>query len=151
MIDETNERLSAQGRARRDVMLDHLIGEMAGVHRRRRIRKAAISSTGAVLVVVGLIRFANLDPANNTVTLNQQSLERTASVQPGASTIMHVQTDPNVVERFSAAPTPVIVRINDAQLIETLVAIGRPAGLIQVGERVALSAPVTDEELSLDH
>jgi hypothetical protein len=151
MINGPFESLSPQGQARREAMLDHLVGEMALVHRRRRARRAALSSAGAVLLLVGLIRFANLDSANNTLTLNPQSPEQNASVQPDASTIMHVQTDPSIAERFRAAPIPIIVPINDAQLIETLVEIGRPAGLIQVGERIALSAPVTDEELSPDH
>lgn len=59
-----------------------------------------------------------------------------------------VHTDPSTVDRLAARPESLIERIDDDTLLTLLARIRRPAGLIRIGDQVALTAPVTDEELN---
>lgn len=67
-----------------------------------------------------------------------------------AVVIRTVRTDPSIVERYRATSVDRAVRLDDEALIDTLASIHRPAGLIRFGDRVALSAPVTDAQLGMD-
>ncbi len=60
-----------------------------------------------------------------------------------------VQTDQSNLGRYRAEPPRSIVRMDDRVLIETLASINRPAGLIRFGDRLRLSAPVTDADLGI--
>jgi hypothetical protein len=61
-----------------------------------------------------------------------------------------IETIPGVLERHRAKPTGKVTRIDDAALVATLASINRPAGLVRIGDRVWLTAPVTDAELTVD-
>ena len=154
-----HESLSPEGQARRDAMLGELLADMSQVHRRRRrVRAGAFSSIAAALILAAVLQVVSLKSPELPIASNVDNVGATpiiaAPVDAGASAaaqpesgIVWVSTDPTVLARMTSAPTPIVVYINDAELLETLVHIGRPAGLIRFGDRLALSAPVTDEEL----
>ena len=154
-----HESLSPEGQARRDVMLGELLADLSQVHRRRRrVRLGALSSVAAALILAAVLRVGLFEPAKLPIAANVDKDSATpiiaAPIDAGASAaaqpesgIVWISTDPAVLARMTSAPTPIVVYINDAELLQTLVHIGRPAGLIRFGDRLALSAPVTDEEL----
>jgi len=146
-----NESLSPQGQARRDAMLGELVGHMSHLRRRRRIRRASLSTAMAFLVCVGVFRLAQFSPTHPSITSRPEvELDARPSVSSQATRVVYVATDPDVIRRYRASSQPIVVWVNDAQLIEVLAQMGRPAGLIRFGDRLALSAPVTDDELMLN-
>jgi len=58
-----------------------------------------------------------------------------------------VVTDPSIRMRFAVHPTLIVEHVDDDTLVTLLVRIHRPAGLIRIGDRVALTVAVTDDEL----
>jgi hypothetical protein len=61
-----------------------------------------------------------------------------------------VMSDPNIVSRLATPSAEVLVRrIDDDELVRTLVEVHRPAGLIRVGTEVRLSAAVTGLDVTL--
>ena len=153
-----HESLSAEGQARRDAMLGELLVDMSQVHRRRRrVRAGAFSSIAAALILAGVLRVglfesgklpiaANVDK-DGDLPMSAAPISADPAPSRSESGIVWVSTDVTILARMTSAPAPIVVYINDAELLETLVHIGRPAGLIRFGDRLALSAPVTDEEL----
>jgi hypothetical protein len=142
-MDEQHQSLSPQGEHRREAMLSELVGSMARLHHRRSLRRRAVSAAALIAVAVGVFRLTTVDPGISRIAQTDISGEKPASE------VLFVHTDPGASARYRAVPDPLIVRVDDAQLVRTLIEIGRPAGLIHIGERVALSAPVTDDELNL--
>ena len=139
-------------------MLGELVGIMAQTRRARRVRRRVLATVGCVglLLVVGRLAmplFTRPGVVRPQIVEHLPDREAPAAVKAIAQTrpaiTLRVRTDPSIVERYRAAPTGVIVRMDDATLIETLAAIHRPAGLIRFADRVALSAPVTDAELGI--
>jgi hypothetical protein len=158
MNDAHDNPLTPQGEARRDGMLGELAEIMSRTHRARRVRRRVIGSTGCLglLLVVGRLAmplFTHPGEVRPQIVEHLPNREAPAAAKAIAQTrpaiTLRVRTDPSIVERYRAAPTGAIVRMDDATLIETLAAIHRPAGLIRFADRVALSAPVTDAELGI--
>lgn len=150
MNHEAQENLSPQGELRREEMLAELVSSMTRLHRRRRIRRRPFSVAAVIALVIGAFRLMNFEPQpSQMVTIEPAGMPGGVTVQTPPLAIQYVKTDPSAVQRYRAKPRPIVVIIDDAQLVRTLIEIGRPAGLIRVGERVALSASVTDEELHL--
>ena len=100
---------------------------------------------------VGVVRLTSVGPQQSKVVeVEPSSQPRPELMQPSPTPgAQIVHTDPGAAERYRATPQPLVVTIDDAQLVRTLIEIGRPAGLIRIGERVALSAAVTDEKLGI--
>lgn len=151
MNDETHDNLSPQGVLRRAAMLGELTASMTRLHRARRTRRRAVSATAVILVFAGVVRLISVSPQQfKVVKVEPPEEPQPILMQPPPTPGMQVvHTDPQAADRFRPMPQPVVVTINDAQLVRTLIEIGRPAGLIHIGERIALSAPVTDEELHI--
>lgn len=152
-MNESREMLSAAGEARREAMLEELLTDMAGVRRRRRAVRMAARG-GAVTLMLAAAVMLWSPGGSQRVVVDRQDVPAVgemggggAAKEPGVSVVFH--TDETVVQRMAAAPRPLIERVDDAGLMATLREIGRPAGLIRMGARVALSAPVTDDELGL--
>ena len=157
MNDPRSEPLSPAGLARREAMFDELVEVMTRTHRARRTRRRMLAIGGCTGLLLLLIRLslpvastptkapqiADGPPQRSTGNVIDNSPEHRACV-----TVL-VQTDPAVVERYRARPTGRIVRMDDRMLLETLASIHRPAGLIRFGDRIRLSAAVTDAESGL--
>ena len=156
MTDSHPVKLSAAGEARRGVMLDELVGAMERVHRTRRTRRRTIAAGTPIMVgmLLWLLLPALSQSPDTPQFANPPTPEVTPLVAPPSGTprpplTAIVRTDPDILERYRAQPVACIERINDRMLIDTLVSIQRPAGLIYYGNRVMLTTPVTDAELNL--
>jgi hypothetical protein len=129
--------LSDAGRERRDLMLDELVGRMHRRHAARRVRRSAaaglVLAAAAGIAVIGPLRVAP-EPA------------RVATPDAGAPDIRVVRTDPAVLGRYEHRPATRIERLDDEGLLDTLLELKRPAGLIRRGGRVWLTANVTGPE-----
>jgi hypothetical protein len=138
-------------------MLDELIGVMERTHCRRRTRRRALTGAAGTCVLFALLWLALpglLAPVDKTEIAQQTHTPRMQIPMPPSTaherrTAVVVQTDPGILERCRARPTGAVVHMDDGLLLQTLASINRPAGLIRMGDRVLLSAPVTDAELSL--
>ncbi len=149
MDKDLRESLSPDAAARREVMLGELVGTMSRLHRRRRRVRRGVYSLAAMALIVGTFRLSQQPGDHDTVvtSVSRPEVPTQPVTQRESIAVELVHTDPTIRERYEATPATTIVRIDDGQLLSTLVEIGRPAGLIRFGERVALSAPVTDDEL----
>lgn len=143
---QDRELLSDTGLVRRDEMLTELLTDLGRVRRRRRIRRGVLSTTAATLLIVTIARIATFDPGASPAARDRMAIKVPSTDE--TSRVSRVTTDESIVQRMRPEPIPMVVRINDEQLLQTLVHIGRPAGLIRIGDRLALSAPVTDDELA---
>ena len=157
MNDRQSEALSPAGLARREAMLDELIDAVKRTHRTRRLRRQLLAAGGCACLLLVLVwlallgasipgdvrQFAEDSPDHPTGAMAENPPERQVCVTEV------IQTDPTVLERYRARPTGRIMRMDDHVLLDTLAAIGRPAGLIRFGHRIRLSAPVTDVALGL--
>ncbi len=158
MNDQQCEPLSPAGIARREAMLEELVEVVKGTHRARRRRRQALALGGCTSLLLALI-WVGLPGASGPRDVPSIAGQPPEARQERAPAPEHpqrhlcvttiVQTDPSVLERYRVQPTSHIVRMDDQMLLATLASINRPAGLIRFGDRVRLSAPVTDAELGL--
>ncbi len=158
MSDSQTQQLSRGGMARREAMLEELVESMARTHRRRRTRRRVLVAAGSACIVLVLLRLAFLSggPSGDGRELANSADDKSAPIvdvprqtQRGCVATV-VMTDPTVLDRCRANPTGAVARIDDTKLLATLASINRPAGLIRFGDRVALSVPVTDAELTVE-
>ena len=148
MTSDQQEPLSRQGEARREAMLGELTGAMSRLHRGRRILRSVTSAAAIALIFDGVFRYADFGARESGMTLTTPVQVPSPTLpQPDAGTIVFVHTDSTIQERYRVSPPSIIVLMDDAQLLKTLVEVGRPAGLIRIGERLAFSTAVTDDDL----
>jgi len=158
MNDVQPEQLSPTGLARREAMLDELIGVVKRTRRARRVRRRMLAVSGCMglLLMMGWVaRSGSPIPGEapriaETASDSPSTIQHTTDPQRRHVVTLIVQTDPAVVERFRARPRDSIVRIDDRMLLDALASIDRPAGLIRFGDRIRLTKPVTDAELRLE-
>jgi hypothetical protein len=150
MNDREMNTLSSRGRERRDAMLDELRDTMRHLHRARRTRRSAVAITASLAILIGLSVIALPNP-----TIRAPGT--TAIIEPGdvpAARITIVHTDPTVLSRYAAGPTPRVRMLDDEALLEELAAIGRPTGLVRAEGRAWLTAnvanPPPDDEPTAD-
>jgi hypothetical protein len=157
MNEDPREPLSPAGQARRAAMLGELLEAMQQTQRQRRARRRVLAAGGCACVlgiVVWAVSVNVLRPAaservaSNPLDAEQRTTLPLPAARPACVTTI-VQTDPSVLERCRPAPTDRVVWIDDTTLLRTLASVNRPTGLIRIGDRVRLSAPVTDAELGL--
>ena len=153
MSDQQTDLLSPAGQDRREAMLDELVEAMERRHSRRRTRRRALTAGTGVFVLFALLWLALpglLAPGDKPQVKDQLDDARIPDpITPPRCTVAIVPTDPGILKRYRAEPTGAVVRMDDGLLLQTLASINRPAGLIRMGDRVLLSAPVTDAELNL--
>jgi len=149
-----NMALSEEGRRRRDAMLSGLQGEVVrSARRRRRRRRLGAGAAALGLLVAGGVIIATLSPppatappvADNGARSGAEA--RPARPESARIIVRRVETDAGIASRLRAAGvvSVPIHAVSDAELLETLAELGRPAGLVRTPERVWLTADVTDE------
>lgn len=144
MNDTDVGQTESVGVQRREEMLQRLVGVMEATHRYRRARRRAVAAGGvmaaAVLVfAVRPILLREFAPARVTRS-DSTRLARYLQV---------IKTDPTTVGRFAARRTGRAQLIDDRTLRQVLLSINRPAEVIIEGDRIRLSAPVTDKDLGI--
>ncbi|HVZ93523.1 MAG TPA: hypothetical protein VG797_03335 [Phycisphaerales bacterium] len=154
-------RLSAEGRRRREAMLGELVGELSRT-RRRRVVRAQLTAGALAIVLVGLA-FMTVSRGPVKIATVTPLIETAPGTVAQATTIAgtrFVKTDPTVVERWAVKggfemakyetrrheAEPIVRFIGDEELLDTLAAMGRPAGIVRMEGRVWLTAAVTDAE-----
>ncbi len=128
MTERSRTTLSPPGRARRDAMLDELVGYMRRTHRLRTIRRRLVDAVavGGLGMLIGTAAWVF-------------GSHRPLDGPPGGGR-----------DEVSPPAHRVLVRqIDDSELLRMLAEIGRPAGLVRSGSRVWLTNAVTDAELGL--
>ncbi len=128
MTERARTALSPAGRARRDAMLDELVGYMRRTHRLRTIRRrlSNLVAVGGLGMLIGAAAWVF-------------GSHRPSEGPPGGGR-----------DDVSPPAHRVLVRqIDDSELLRMLAEIGRPAGLVRSGSRVWLTNAVTDAELGL--
>lgn len=157
MTDHKTEQFSPVGAARKEAMLSELVQVMQDTRRRRRTRRR-IGAVGATSVGLVLLLWIVVQTPPGATTprrivenLAPHMTDLSETPKPSAACVIKiVRNDPDVVGRYRAKQRKSRVeRIGDRTLVETLASINRPAGLIQFGDSIRLSAPVTDDELGL--
>lgn len=164
-MTEDTQPLSRIGQARRGAMLGELTEYMQRVHGARRRRRRVGAACGVAVVVFGLAVLAlSGTPARNdppgrgdsplagrdhTVSQPDSSVDGDVPApRDGVGCVIRiVQTDPAVLERYRARPAARAILLDDQELLATLAAMNRPAGLIRYQGRAWLTASVTDAEL----
>lgn len=156
MSDPESDRLSPAGHARREAMLGELLEVVKRTQRARRLRRRATIVGGCAGLVLLCVVFnwpGAPGPARQMANLSTgqpTDLRLVEAPRTPACITSIVKTDVSVLVRYRAVPEPVVVRMDDRMLVQTLASIGRPAGLIRFGDDVRLSRPVTDAELNLN-
>jgi hypothetical protein len=140
--------LSEAGRARRDAMLGELLGALAEMRRQRILRRRAAAGLCVALLIAAAAMVAlSLERQPTVPSIGERNVKVVPAPTP-APLIVRVASDPGALERHRALPRRIVRRLGDDELLRALVAIDRPAGLIRLGDRVRLTAPVTDAELA---
>lgn len=145
-------QLSSAANQRRDQMLHDLIEDMQRIHRARRVRRfAAVAATPLLLlaIVFAWARWPGPHaPSSGGGSNIAQGSSPAASLLRPAAIITVVHTDAGVLDRYRATSTTAASQtsmLDDAELLDALANINRPAGLVRTADRVWLTRSVTDE------
>ena len=139
MNDQQRESLTESGQTRRDTMLGDLTTAMRKHHRAKRARRSAFASLCLLGLIAGLafLQWPRAQaPTDEIIVIDDQPAP--------VVIIQYVRTDPNILDRYSVRPTSRVTYLDDEALLAELVAIGRPAGLIRMGDSVRLTVDVTN-------
>jgi hypothetical protein len=130
----------------RTAMRGRLIAEMQRLHARRRARRSAVVAC-AVMALCALPLLMRPTSSSNTgrmTTPITDATKPTPAEDPSRITFTRIPTDPTAVARLSVDAPPSRVRfIDDPGLAALLAELGRPAGVVRMGEDVWLTADVT--------
>ena len=132
MNENERSQLTSDGEARREAMLDELVGTMERVHHGRRVRRR-VGSTLAVLTIFAGIAWV--------IGLQLSAGDR------GRPEIVKNQPPQQLPELI--APEPRIRMVNDDELVALLAQLDRPAGIVRSEGKTWLTNAVTDAELGL--
>lgn len=144
--------LTPVGQRRREAMLEELIRTMRTVHRRRWIRRGlAFASLPALALgaVAALWLARNEVKPSAPLLVHQNDAPKVASPRRSASTIVRVQSDPSLLERYRAASRHHAIVLDDDSLLAALDALNRPAGIIRTASGAWLTRPVADDATGL--
>lgn len=142
MTGEPGAELSPTGRARRDAMRAHLVGEVS--HRRRRrtvVRVGAIAALVAIAVVVGR---GLVDDARDGEPDTPQPVPTVAGETADPGGIAIVRDDESILARVAATADRSVTTVDDDELLRLLASADRPTGLVRSGNRVMLTRHVAD-------
>jgi hypothetical protein len=141
MNHDVQAHLTAAGERRREAILEELVGRLHARRRRRRIVRHGV----AVIVLVAAVAAAFRLTRPGTTAPPQGGLAHHGEGGPGAQEaaggveIVLVRTDPSIVDRCRVEPAREAELIGDEELIRTLEALGRPAGIVRSGGRAWLA------------
>ncbi len=132
MNEHEPNQLTPDGEARREAMLDELVGAMQRVHRGRRVRRRAASALAVLTIFVGIAWvIGSQSPARPEVVV------KLPQPQP--------QPQPPDV-----TPTKRLIQmVDDDELLALLAQLDRPAGIVRSEGEIWLTTAVTDAELGL--
>jgi hypothetical protein len=154
MTHEPEGTLSAAGERRRDAMLGTLVDEMKALHRRRRARRRIAGAATLAVLAIGLtVTFTVLPtagpPAEPPTVIVEAPAPGDIAPAVAATGITVVRTDPDILDRYRAAPVDRsgIIPLDDDALLVVLASMDRPAGLIRRGDHTWLTTEVTDAGL----
>jgi len=143
-------------------MLGELLGELSRVRRRRAARGRAVAGMATMLAVIGLIWTA--------MRPGEGRRARSDAARISGVEVRIVVTDPGILARLcvdadgilphspgdrsrghsvdgGAPSADVVVEVlDDDRLLSELAAIGRPVGLVRIGDSVRLTSGVADPE-----
>ena len=136
MTDRTPP-LSPAGRARREIMLEELTGELHRVRRRRRRVRRAVFTAPLVVLVIACLSLLDLRLENTRPVILVQSVQ-----------IEDVPSPIRIV--WEEGGTGRIQVIDDEGLVDILNEIDRPAGVIRFEGRTWITRAVTDAQLGLE-
>ena len=132
MNEHERSQLTPEGEARRDVMLDELVGTMQRVHRGRRVRRRVASVLAVLTIFAGMAWVIG-----SQLSVGDPEQMRIAENQP----------QPQLPD---APPTERLIRmVDDDQLLALLAQLDRPAGIVRSEGKTWLTNAVTDAELGL--
>ncbi len=142
MTDHERSQLTPDGEARREAMLDELVGAMQRVHHGRRIRRRA----GRTSVVLGVSAVVVWTVVSQMTQLTSEPRELVREHQP------EPVPDNTPTDRPSwrdVHRTGLVRAVSDDELVTLLAQIDRPAGIVRSEGEIWLTNAVTDAELGL--
>ncbi|MEE8153627.1 MAG: hypothetical protein V3T53_01560 [Phycisphaerales bacterium] len=132
MNKHERSQLTPDGEARRDAMLDELVGAMQRVHQGRRVRRRAASALAVLTIFAGI-----------AWVIGSQSLFGDRA-QP------HFFVEGPQRQLPDTPPTKRLIQmVDDDQLVALLAQLDRPAGIVRSEGEIWLTNAVTDAELGL--
>ena len=132
MNEYERSQLTPEGVARREAMLDELVGAMQRVHHGRRVRRRVASALVALTIFAGI-----------AWVIGSQ-----LSVGDRAQPDIFVERPPQQV--LDAPPTERLIQMmDDDELVALLAQIDRPAGIVRSEGKIWLTNAVTDAQLGL--
>lgn len=129
---------------RRESMRGELIEHMRAHHRRRLSRRHFASSAVLLLAIILLPVFLSPRITSRPIEITNRAIEPPLA-RPSFEFIV-VSTRKAITDEYIITPTTHVQWIDDRTLLENLIALNRPAGLVRQGERTWLTTPVADED-----
>lgn len=132
MSERERSQLTPAGEARREAMLDELVGTMQRVHHGRRVRRRVASALAVLTIVAGIAwvigsQLPVNDRGQTWIADNQQQPQLPDAPQTGRR----------------------IQMLDDHELVALLAQLDRPAGIVRSEGEIWLTNAVTDAELGL--
>jgi hypothetical protein len=131
------ETFSPQGESRRRQILQMAQGEA----RRRRNRRHIVRGTGLTAVAV-VVALAVILPRHRPIAVHerlQPMAQLTPPVAEPSTTIVYVQSDPDITDRLTIKPqAPRWTNLSDRELLDELAAAGQPAGIVCMNGKTIL-------------
>lgn len=152
------ERLSPEGRLRRDAMLLDMQRLVDATRARRRQRRMAASGTAIVLAAFMAFQAVRLSepehaagPAGSRRGVAPGEIAvRVERVVDGPLRLTRmVDDDESAGHRLRGAPPRRVIWLDDDSLLAELAAVNRPAGLLTLAGHTRLTAAVTNDALGL--
>jgi len=146
--------LSAEALGRKDDILRALQREAprAAIRRRRR-RRASATAVALLLVMTAYLALPGRPQSARVPGGAVVEAPETAPVDaPSRVAIAYVATDERIVDRLRLQVDrhPNVEVITDAELMQALADVGKPAGVARMGERVLLTQEVADASIGAD-
>ncbi|MEO1128920.1 MAG: hypothetical protein AAFX05_04330 [Planctomycetota bacterium] len=131
----------------RTAMRGRLIAEMQRLHARRRARRSALVACAvmALCALPLLMRPTSSRSTGGSSLIVAEGARPAPPEAPSGITFTRLATDPTAVARLSVDAPPSRVRfVDDPGLAALLAEVGRPAGVVRMGEAIWLTADVTN-------
>ncbi len=142
MNKHERSQLTPDGEARRDAMLDELVGAMQRVHQGRRVRRRI----GSTFVVLGVSAVVAWTVGSQLTGLTSEPRELTWEDQ---SEPVRDNTSADRSTWRDVHRTGLVRTVGDDELVTLLAQLDRPTGIVRSEGEIWLTNAVTDAELGL--